>query len=476
MRRIRAHRRRGDRVVLMTGALDFLVDSLRHLGDELIAARLVERTGRFTGELAEPPLTADGRASLAARLAAEHGLDLADCHAYGDSIADLPLLELVGHPHAINPDFRLAREARRRGWPVEDGRPSGSRSDARAALHALAAALPGGARRRAERRRARARGRSARRALPAPDWLPVRPRLSGICGSDQALLAGKASLYLASLTSGPFVPGHEVVGEITGGPRRGERVVLQPALGCAARGIEPAAPSAPRGLPALCRHTIDGSVSAGLQTGYCRDAGGGWSEGLVAHASQLHPVPDDLPDEDAVFVEPLACALHAAAVADPQPGERVAVIGAGHDRPADASPRCASARRPPRSCAPPSTPARPRPRAALGADDTCAPGELHVAGARLTGARRLVGHGGRELLLGGFDRVLDCVGSGASARGGDHRRRARAAASCSSACRASCAPTSRRPGCASSSCAAPTATSTTSRRRSSSPRGCGRAG
>jgi HAD superfamily hydrolase (TIGR01490 family) len=119
VRRVRAHRRHGDRVVLMTGALDFLVDSLRHLGDELIAARLVERTGRFTGELAEPPLTADGRASHAARLAADHGLELADCHAYGDSISDLPLLELVGHPHAINPDFRLAREARRRGWPVE---------------------------------------------------------------------------------------------------------------------------------------------------------------------------------------------------------------------------------------------------------------------------------------------------------------------------------------------------------------------
>jgi HAD superfamily hydrolase (TIGR01490 family) len=119
VRRIREHRRRGDRVILVTGALDFLVDPLRHLGDELIAARLVERTGRFTGELAEPPLTADGRASLAARLAADHDVDLADCHAYGDSLADLPLLELVGHPHAINPDFRLSREARRRRWPIE---------------------------------------------------------------------------------------------------------------------------------------------------------------------------------------------------------------------------------------------------------------------------------------------------------------------------------------------------------------------
>jgi threonine dehydrogenase-like Zn-dependent dehydrogenase len=250
-------------------------------------------------------------------------------------------------------------------------------------------------------------------SLPAPDWLPVRPRLSGICGSDHALLSGQASLYLASLTSGPFVPGHEVVGEITGGPRRGERVVLQPALGCVARGIEAHCPECARGLPALCRHTIDGPVSAGLQTGYCRDAGGGWSEGFVAHASQLYPVPDDVADEDAVFVEPLACALHAAAVADPEPGENVAVIGAGtiglltvaalRERAPAATIVCAAKHSGQAAAA-----------RRLGADDTCAPGELHAHGARLTGARRLVGHGGRELLLGGFDRVLDCVGSGAS--------------------------------------------------------------
>jgi len=118
VRRIRAHRERGDRVVLVTGAIDFLVEPLRYLADELVAARLTERRGAFTGELDEPPLTADGRASTAARLAAEAGFELADCHAYGDSISDLPMLELVGHPHAVNPDFRLAREAHRRHWPV----------------------------------------------------------------------------------------------------------------------------------------------------------------------------------------------------------------------------------------------------------------------------------------------------------------------------------------------------------------------
>jgi fatty acyl-CoA reductase len=105
-------------VVFVTGALDFLVEPLRHLADELVAARLVEQRGAFTGELAEPPLSADGRASLVARIAADHGIELAACHAYGDSVSDLPMLEAVGHPYAVNPDFRLAREARRRRWPV----------------------------------------------------------------------------------------------------------------------------------------------------------------------------------------------------------------------------------------------------------------------------------------------------------------------------------------------------------------------
>ncbi len=248
--------------------------------------------------------------------------------------------------------------------------------------------------------------------LPGPGWVAVRPRLSGICGSDQALLSGKASLHLAALTSTPFVPGHEVVGTIASGPRKGERVVLQPALGCAVRGVEPC-PECAAGLPALCRHTIDGTISAGLQTGYCRDAGGGWSEGLVAHESQLHTVPDDLSDEDAVLVEPLACALHAAAVADPQPGETIAIIGAG----TIGLLTLAAVRQ----LAPSATllavaKYRGQEGAArrFGADDVCAPDRLHIEGARLTGARRLVGHQGRELLLGGFDRVLDCVGSGAS--------------------------------------------------------------
>jgi threonine dehydrogenase-like Zn-dependent dehydrogenase len=249
--------------------------------------------------------------------------------------------------------------------------------------------------------------------LPGPDWLPVRPRLSGICGSDQALLDGNASLYLSSLTSTPFVPGHEVVGEVTAGERRGERVVIEPALGCRARGLDSPCPECAEGSHALCREVIAGSVSAGLQTGFCRETGGGWSEGLVAHSSQLHAVPEDLDDEDAVLVEPLACALHAVRRVELEATAIVAVIGAGaiglmtiaalrELHPGITVVAVAKHR------------GQELEARRLGADDACSPGHLHLVGARTCGARRLVGHGGRELLLGGFDAVLDCVGSGAA--------------------------------------------------------------
>src|SRR6202035_1874178 len=68
----------------------------------------------------------------------------------------------------------------------------------------------------------------------------------------------------------------------------------------------------------------------GLQIGFCTDTGGGWSTGgLVAHDGQLHPVPDELSDDDAVMVEPTACAVHAGLAARVDGTDTVAVLGAG---------------------------------------------------------------------------------------------------------------------------------------------------
>jgi threonine dehydrogenase-like Zn-dependent dehydrogenase len=169
--------------------------------------------------------------------------------------------------------------------------------------------------------------------LPTPEWMRVRPLLSGICGSDLGTLSSANSPYFSPLTSPPFILGHEVMGvvaEDNGDFRTGERVVLEPALGCEVRGIDPPCPYCATGRYALCVNVAKGAISPGIQTGFCRDTGGGWSEGtLVAHPAQLHRVPEDLPDEAAVAVEPLACAVHAALKMDPGPDETVLVIGAG---------------------------------------------------------------------------------------------------------------------------------------------------
>src|SRR6202044_2501995 len=140
------------------------------------------------------------------------------------------------------------------------------------------------------------------------------------------------------IVSFPFVPGHEVVGTLAEDALGAEgavlparsRVVLQPVLGCAARGIEPMCPACQAGNVGNCGYVAFGHIRPGLQTGFCADTGGGWSSsGLVAHRSQLYAVPDALSDEDAVTVEPVACAVHAVLGAPITDGVVVAVLGAG---------------------------------------------------------------------------------------------------------------------------------------------------
>jgi threonine dehydrogenase-like Zn-dependent dehydrogenase len=167
--------------------------------------------------------------------------------------------------------------------------------------------------------------------LPGEGWTRVTPRLSGICGSDLGLLTGRSSPYLSPMTSMPFVPGHEVVGETQDdlpGMPKGTRVVMDPVLSCAARGT-PECRWCAAGQQSRCDHITTGRISAGLQTGSCADTGGGWSRQFVAHASQLHAVPDDLPDDRAVLAEPLACAVHSVRRVNIPSGSTAVIIGAG---------------------------------------------------------------------------------------------------------------------------------------------------
>ncbi len=116
IRRVREHRRLGHRTVLITGALDFVVEPLRPLFDDIVCAALGRRAdGTYDGELTEVPPTGETRAQALMDFAAANQLDLRESVAYADSTSDLPMLEAVGFPVAVNPETRLATLARKRG-------------------------------------------------------------------------------------------------------------------------------------------------------------------------------------------------------------------------------------------------------------------------------------------------------------------------------------------------------------------------
>ncbi len=144
IRRVREHRALGHRTLLITGALDFVIEPFRPLFDDVICAHMsLKQTAGgsegvlgswrdqgsgyraggnadvLSGELDEAPPTGEARALIMASYAREHGLDLAECVAYADSTSDLPMLEAAGYPVAVNPETKLAALARKRGWHVE---------------------------------------------------------------------------------------------------------------------------------------------------------------------------------------------------------------------------------------------------------------------------------------------------------------------------------------------------------------------
>ena len=242
-------------------------------------------------------------------------------------------------------------------------------------------------------------------ALPGPDWVRLRPRLAGICGSDLATVHGHAGPYFDSIVSFPFTLGHEVVADVEDVDVGARRVVVIPVLHCAVRGIDPMCTACAGGDINRCERVAFGHVKPGLQTGFCHDTGGGWSEGFVAHRLQLVEIPDGLSDEDAVMIEPTACAVRAARM---HAGGEVAIIGAGTvglltlaaivGAGASGVPPIIAAK----------YPAQRRFASELGAT-VCAPGEL----ARLVRSRSSSLVAGDQL-TGGIAQVFDCVGSSSS--------------------------------------------------------------
>ena len=116
---IEQHKAEGRDVVIVSSSGAEMVEPIGEMVGvaDVIATRMVERDGKYTGEI-EFYSYGPNKATAAREIAELRGLDLTASYAYSDSITDLPLLETVGHPVAVNPDRALRKVAVERGWPI----------------------------------------------------------------------------------------------------------------------------------------------------------------------------------------------------------------------------------------------------------------------------------------------------------------------------------------------------------------------
>ncbi len=255
-------------------------------------------------------------------------------------------------------------------------------------------------------------------ALPGPDWARVRTRYGGICGSDLHAITLHDSPSTSAYTSFPFTLGHENVGTIAElGPAvqgfaTGERVVVDPPLGCVARGFADLCAPCARGDYGVCERRAEGAIAAGTMIGYCASTGGSWSPAFIAHSSQLIRIPQNVSDEEAALTDPFATAIHAVLRCPPPEKGTILVLGAGVIglcviaalRALGFSNRILAV-------------ARHSFQIALarryGADETVRPGD-EVALADALHARLHRPVLGKPLVSGGAEVVYECVGSDAS--------------------------------------------------------------
>jgi L-iditol 2-dehydrogenase len=254
--------------------------------------------------------------------------------------------------------------------------------------------------------------------LPGPEWLRLKPRLCGVCGSDIATLKNTMSPATLPFVSFPLVPGHEIVADVTevggaaGTTPVGERVVVNPLISCEMRGLVPCH-SCASGEPGVCTSMAEGKLAPGMLLGFCRDLPGGWSEELVVHRSQVFPVPEALSDATAVLVEPFSVAVHAVLKAPPPAESKVLIVGAGSiGLLVLAALRLLGNKAHVTVLA--RHPIQEEMARRFGADVVLRGTGAGEAATQVTGAKRYKPIKGKPVYAGGFDWVFDAVGSARS--------------------------------------------------------------
>lgn len=255
--------------------------------------------------------------------------------------------------------------------------------------------------------------------LPGPQWVKIKTRYGGICSSDLHTLLLEASPALSPFVSFPFTLGHENMGVIAEvGPEvkrlaLGDRVVVEPLLPCAVRGIEEPCEFCTRGEISLCQNFAEGQLSPGIGIGNCADTGGSWGVYFVAHQSQVFSVPEKVSDESALLAEPLSVAIHAVMRDLPSDCQTVVVVGAGVIGLCTiAALRTAGSRA--RVIALARYPFQADMARVLGADEVAHSRQYLEAVARLTSGKLYKPLWGQKVLVGGVDIVYECVGNASS--------------------------------------------------------------
>ncbi|MCL4257317.1 MAG: alcohol dehydrogenase catalytic domain-containing protein [Anaerolineales bacterium] len=258
----------------------------------------------------------------------------------------------------------------------------------------------------------------AQTSFPTQEWVRIKTRLGGICGTDLGTIYLHTSPYFSPYSDFPFTFGHENVGTIseTGaevkGFKPGQRVIVEPTLWCAPRGYAKSewCEYCAKGEINRCQRRSGGKLAPGMFIGSSKDTGGSWSESFIAHQSQLYAVPDKLSDENALMVEPFACAVHCVLMDMPKDDETILILGAGTMglvtlaalRGLGSKAKIlVSARYPHQAEA-----ARK-----LGADEVLSGRNLYEQIAERTGATLLKPTIGKLVMEGGVDRVYECTGN-----------------------------------------------------------------
>ncbi len=250
-----------------------------------------------------------------------------------------------------------------------------------------------------------------RQPLPAANWVRVRNRLAGICGSDLHMIHvdGDPRIAPAALPGHRLsYPGHEVVGEVieVGDEVQylqvGDRVTLQSGPNCITSGEQPPCRSCASGNYSLCERA---SLLSGPEP-----IGGGWSEEMLVHEQQLFRIPSEMIDEQAVLLEPSAVAVHAVLRRLPQPGEHVLIIGAGtiglltlqviHALVPSATVSVMAR-----------YPFQIEQATRMGATHILYPQDSYQEVARITCAKLFSGKFDNKMLLGGYEVIYDTIGS-----------------------------------------------------------------